>query len=133
MLTSIATTPFITTFLPMQMNSNYFAVFSRNHTITCECGDNGTLSFIAVGTTNLTRYDLPEKTVRDMAMDIIQQCPNPIVDVKKPHYDSEIALGIYTYITKFLRAYNIIVDVMLSPYTAIGKKRLLGEFELIIS
>lgn len=116
-------------------NQYLFFVISRDHGVTCRCSDDGTLSFVGVGTKigPNKKGELPVMTTRDIAVDIITKCPKRIRHVEKPTFNCQIAEDAYSYIKKFMHASDLFTRAALNPYTQLGRKRLLAEFELFVN
>lgn len=112
-------------------SKDMFAVFSRDHAITCKWND-GTLSIVTVGHLLDRNNKQPSKTMRDLCLDIIKECPGPIHEVIQPQFNSNIAQEVYQYMKRFKDGYEAVVGGLLNPQTYLGKKRLYSEFELLI-
>lgn len=100
----------------------------RDKTV-CFLVSNECISIISVAHLNRVNYDRPHMDLRDIALFMIQVMKEYNVD----HIQSDALLpGLCDMMKKFQTAVHIIEDIMVSPYTYLGKKRLTKEFELII-
>lgn len=106
--------------------SKMFAVLSTDLTISFKIKDK-CLYIDAVARHIFKRDDFEEKTIRDIALDVIKQSEGT-----KFILDSEFLPELPDILRKYQRAVRIIEKAVLSPHTYIGKKRLLSEFEMLM-
>jgi hypothetical protein len=65
-----------------------------------------------------------------LACEIIKACPNKIYDVKTTNF-CHVAQNVSVILRRYKHAMTHIEDIALSPYTLVGKKRLLNDFRAL--
>lgn len=103
-------------------------VCSPKHTITYNIDTKGVFHIIALATRTTTQ---DTKNAREFALEIISNLNYNKINIKEIS-KSDLIPEVTNYMCLFKKAVNLVEDIMLSPYTFIGKKRLEKEFTLII-
>lgn len=104
-------------------------VFCADRAITCTVR-NHVLRVDSVGYMHNPQVPYVYKDDRAIALDIIGSC-NEYAVRKIGH--SDLLCGVSKFLEKYMHAVHTIQDCILNPHTEAGKRRLMREFELIIS
>jgi hypothetical protein len=104
-----------------------FAVFSSKHAITVKVKDNCLrIDSLATYTEKQTQH--PEKTSKDFAIEIGSH-----VRGVKYIADGHLFPDVTHILRQYRKAVRLIENAVVNPHTYLGKKRLMKEFELLIT
>ena len=110
------------------MMNDVIIVTSAQKTITCRLKNNGVLHIDAIANFHCIRAPYPIKNNAQIAYDAILHSPKKIRT-----FVDDLDSGILPELMKIKAAVRAVERIMLSPYTYMGRKRLLREFELFIT
>lgn len=113
----------------MYISKNHMFAFAKGFTVTFVITENGTFKIIAFGQ---RLQEFPCDDVLTVATKVIKQINRPVKYIE--HSDiSHMTTAITSCISRLKRAVSIIENAYLNPHTMMGRKRLLKEFEIIIT
>lgn len=103
--------------------------FSSGYAITLAINKQGSLTIDTIG----YRLDEPKSNPATLIASVVAAIDMPVKNVMTPCIVNDECMFISTSLTKIKSAVTKLEDAFLSPHTAIGKRRLMKEFELIIN